>query len=204
MSLSQTRDTPLFYGQELCEVLFRSNSAVKSYGPHTNFGYVTAVTSTLEIWPLAKVITQPWVIDNDLYEILSRSNMTIRPGHGFWLCKQWPQSQRYDFGSRSWNTLWSWTTIPFLLCQILSRLDKGMRQAFWVCVHYHLDLGYMTLAKVITHPLVMDKGQFCYLYTMGSIFRDMTLGQGHVTLLGHGQQLCQILSRSNKGIRKLF
>ena len=26
---------------------------------------------------------------------------------------------------------------------------------------------------------------------------DMTLGQGHDTPLGHGQQLCEILSRSN-------
>ena len=25
----------------------------------------------------------------------------------------------------------------------------------------------------------------------------MTFGQGHDTLLGHGQQLCEILSRSN-------
>ena len=28
---------------------------------------------------------------------------------------------------------------------------------------------------------------------------DVTLGQGHDTLLGHGQQLCEILSRSNLG-----
>ena len=29
----------------------------------------------------------------------------------------------------------------------------------------------------------------------------MTLDQGHDTSLGHGQQLCEILSRSEKGVR---
>ena len=28
----------------------------------------------------------------------------------------------------------------------------------------------------------------------------MTLGQGHDTPLGHGQQLCEIISRSDKGV----
>ena len=38
---------------------------------------------------------------------------------------------------------------------------------FWVCVHCDLGLS------------------------------DMTLGQGHDTPLGHGQQLCEIMYRSN-------
>ena len=41
----------------------------------------------------------------------------------------------------------------------------------WVCVHCDLDL------------------------------RDMTLGQGNDTPLGHEQQLCEILSRSNLKMR---
>ena len=41
------------------------------------------------------------------------------------------------------------------------------RTRFWVCVHCEHDLI------------------------------DMTLGQGHDTPLGNGQQLCEILSRSN-------
>ena len=45
------------------------------------------------------------------------------------------------------------------------------RTRLWVCVHYDLDLG------------------------------DMTLGQDHDTPLGHGQQLCDILSRSNLVMR---
>ena len=45
------------------------------------------------------------------------------------------------------------------------------RIPFWVCVHCDLDL------------------------------RDMTLGQGHDTPLGHGQQLCELLSRFNLAVR---
>ena len=29
----------------------------------------------------------------------------------------------------------------------------------------------------------------------------MTLGQGHDTPLGHGQQLCEIISRSDNGVQ---
>ena len=45
------------------------------------------------------------------------------------------------------------------------------RTRFWVCVHCDHDLG------------------------------DMTLGQSHDTPLGHGQQLCEILSRFNLAMR---
>ena len=48
---------------------------------------------------------------------------------------------------------------------------------FWVCIQYDLNLGDMTLG--------------------------MTLGQGHIscTFLGQGQQFCEILSRSDQGVR---
>ena len=42
---------------------------------------------------------------------------------------------------------------------------------FLVCVHYDLGLG------------------------------NMTFGKGHDTPFGHGQQLCEIFSRSDKGVR---
>ena len=32
-------------------------------------------------------------------------------------------------------------------------------------------------------------------------FRYMTLGHGHDTPLGYGKQMCEILSRSDKGVR---
>ena len=49
MTLGQGYDTPLGHGQQLCEILTRSNMAVRSYGPDMEFGYVGTVTLTLEI-----------------------------------------------------------------------------------------------------------------------------------------------------------
>ena len=49
MTLSQSQDTPLGQGQQLCEILSRSNMAVRSFGPDTDFGYVCIVTLTLEV-----------------------------------------------------------------------------------------------------------------------------------------------------------
>ena len=53
------------------------------------------------------------------------------------------------------------------LCEIVSRSNIAVRiygpDRSWVCMHSDLDLG------------------------------DMTLGQGHDTLLGHGQQSCEII-----------
>ena len=45
----QGYDTHLGYGLHLCEVLSRSNMAVRSYGQDTDFGYVCNLTLTLEI-----------------------------------------------------------------------------------------------------------------------------------------------------------
>ena len=40
MTLGQCHDTPLRHGQQLCEILSRSKSAVRSYGPDTDLRYV--------------------------------------------------------------------------------------------------------------------------------------------------------------------
>ena len=49
VAFSQGHDTPLGHGQQLCEILFRSNMAVRIYGLHTDFGYMCTVTLTFEI-----------------------------------------------------------------------------------------------------------------------------------------------------------
>ena len=59
MTLGQGHNTPLGHGQQLCEILSRSNLAVRSYGLDTDFQYVCTVTLTLEIWPWVKVMTHP-------------------------------------------------------------------------------------------------------------------------------------------------
>ena len=83
----------------------------------------------------------------------------------------WPWSWEYDLRSRSWHTLRSWTTIEWNYNQIeLGSDELWSGHGFLVYVHSDIDL------------------------------RDMTLGQGHDTPLGHGQQLCEILSRSDKGV----
>ena len=98
-----------------------------------------------------------------LCDILSRSNMAVRsyvPDKVFGMCALWPWPWIYDLVSRSWHTLGSWATVVRNVIQI-------HRHGFLVCVYCDLDL------------------------------RDMTFGQGHDTPLGHGQQLCEILSRDN-------
>ena len=51
MALVQGHDTILGYEQYLCEILSRSNMAVRSYGPDTDFEYVCTAILTLDIWP---------------------------------------------------------------------------------------------------------------------------------------------------------
>ena len=175
MTLGQGHDTPLGHGQQLSEILSRSNLAVRSYGPDTDFQYVCTVTLTLEIWPWVKVMTHPWVMDNNWVKyypdptwqwgVMARTRISS-------MCALWPWPWRCDFGSRSWHTLVSWTTIVWNYIQIgqgITKLWPG--HGFPVCVHCDLDLG------------------------------DMTLGQGHDTPLGHGQLLCEIISISDKGVR---
>ena len=48
MTLDQGHDAPLSPGQQLCVILSRSNLAVRSYGPDTDYGYVCTLTLTSE------------------------------------------------------------------------------------------------------------------------------------------------------------
>ena len=63
--LGSRHDPSLSHGQQLCEILSRSNMTVKSYGPDIDFVYKCTVTLALEIWPWVKVMTHPWVMDNN-------------------------------------------------------------------------------------------------------------------------------------------
>ena len=49
MTLGQGHGKSFGQGQQLCEIISKSNKAVRSYGPDTDFGYVSTVTLTLEI-----------------------------------------------------------------------------------------------------------------------------------------------------------
>ena len=82
-----------------------------------------------------------------------------------------PWPWRYHLWSRSWHTFRSMTTIVWILSRSNLAEELWPGHGFAVYVHCDLDLG------------------------------DMTLGRGHVTPFGHGQQLCVILSRSNLAAR---
>ena len=108
------------------------------------------------------------------WELLSRSNLAMRGyGHGFFcMCALWPWHKRYDLGSMSWQTLGSWTISMWNIIQIQPCSEElWPEHGFSVYVPCDLDL------------------------------RDMTLAQGHDTPLGHGQQLCEMLSRSILAVR---
>ena len=224
MTLGQGHDTPLGHGQQLCEILFRSNFTMRSYGPYTDFGYVCTVTMTSEIWPWVKVMTHPLVIDNKSVKyypdptwqwgVMAQTRIlgtcalwpwpleiwpwimvmthpsvidnkcvkyypdptwqwgVMAQTRIFGICALWPWPWRYDLGSKSWHTLGSWTAIVWNITQIqLGSEELWPRHGFPVYVHCDLDLG------------------------------EMILGQGHDTPLHHGQQLCDILSRSNLAVR---
>ena len=168
---------PFGHGQQVCEILSRFSMAVRSYNPDTDFRYMCTVTLTLEIWPWVKIMTHPWVMENNCVKyypdatwqwgVMARTRI-------FGICVLWPWLWKYmyDLGSRSWHTLGSLTTIVWNIikiqrCRCSEELLPG--HIFWVCVHCDLDLGDI-----------------------------MTLVQGHDTPLGHGQNLCEILLRSDK------
>ena len=123
MTLGQGHDTSLGHGQQLCEILSRSNMAVRSYGPVTDFWYMCTVTLTSEIWPWVKVMTHPWAMDNNCVKYYEYPDPTWQWGvmaqtQISSICALWPWSWRYDLGSRSWHTLGSWTSIVWNIIKI--------------------------------------------------------------------------------------
>ena len=157
----------------MCEILSRSTMAVRTYGLDTDFRYMC--TLTLEIWPWVKAMTHPCVTDNNCVKYYPDPTWQwgiLARTRISSMCALWPWPWRYELGLRSWHTLGSWTTIVWNIIQIqLGSEELWPGHGFPVCVHCDLELG------------------------------EMTLGQGRDTPLGHGQQLCEMISRSDKGVR---
>ena len=104
-----------------------SSMAVRSYGQVTEFGYVCTVTLTLEIWPWVKVMTHPWVMDNNYVKYYP--DPTRQWGVMAWtrilgMRVLWTWPWRYDLGSRSWHILGSWTIIVWNIIQIRHGVKK--------------------------------------------------------------------------------
>ena len=82
----------------------RSNMAVRSYGPDMDFQYMCTVTLTLEIWPWVKVMTHPWVMDNN--RVKYYPDPTWQWGVMAWtqissMCALWPWPWIYDLKIRT-------------------------------------------------------------------------------------------------------
>ena len=125
-------DQPLTHGQQLCEILSRSNMAAKSYGPDIDFVYKCTVTLALEIWPWVKVMTHPWVMDNNCvkyypdqtwqWRVMARTHIfryiTLGQGHdtpfghGQYVCEVFSRS---NFAVRSYGPD---TNFQYILCYL--------------------------------------------------------------------------------------
>ena len=81
------------------------------------------VTLNLGIWPWVKIMTHLWVMDNNCVKYYPDSTVqwgVIAQTPILGMSALWPWPWRYDLVSRSWHTLES------QLCEILSRLVKGV------------------------------------------------------------------------------
>ena len=112
---------------QLCDILSRSNLAVRSYGQDTDLGYVCTVTLTKEIWPWVKIMTHPWVMDNNCVKYYPDPTWSwggMAQKRILSMRALWPWPWRYDLGSSSWHTLGSWATIVWNIIQIRQVVTK--------------------------------------------------------------------------------
>ena len=148
-----------------------------------DFQYVCTVTLTLEIWPWLKVMTHPWVMDNNYVKyypdptrqwgVMARTQ--IFGMHAMWL---WPW--RYDLRSRSWHNLGSWTISVWNIPIQHSSEELQPRHGFRCICIVTLTLEIWPWVKVMTHPWVMDNN--CVklypdtTWQWGNMVRTRTLG----------------------------
>ena len=150
MTLGQGHDTPVGHDQQLCEIVSRSNMAA-----------LTRNLAMCALWPWVKVMTHPWVMDNNCvkyypeptwqWRVMTRTHIfcyvcTLTLTLEVWLwVKVMTHPWVMDNNCVKYypDSTWQWGVMP--------------GHGIWVCVHCDLDLG------------------------------GMTLGQGHDTSLGHGQ-----------------
>ena len=115
MTLRQDNTKKFSHGQELCEILSKSNIIVMSYRTDKDHDYVCSVTLTSDMWPWVKVMTHPWVMEiiiqiqqNSRYLLLRHwfsryVNCDIdlgdtSVGQGLWLCAWCDLDQSYGMG----------------------------------------------------------------------------------------------------------
>ena len=177
ITLGQGNDTSLGHGQQMCEILSRSNLAVRVMTFTQIFGMCPV---TLEIWPWVKFITTLGH-GQQLCEILSRLNLALRSyglDMGFGICALW--LWRYDIGSRSkyWQDVGRVITacinvlyhaLTELVCNLTELVQALIDMcAYWIraCTN---GISAHLKVKVMTHPWVIDNN--CVKY-----YPDQTSG----------------------------
>ena len=152
-----------------------------------------------------------------LSELLSSSNLAMRsygPDTDFqYVCTV---TLTLKIGSRSWH---SWVSnnkfVKYYQRSNFAVRSYGPDTYFRYMCNVILTLEIWPLVKVMTHPKVMGmwniqiqhgseelwpRHRFWLCVHCDLDLGDMTLGQGHDTPLSHGQQLCEILSRSDRWV----
>ena len=209
MALGQGHDTSLGHEQQLCEILSRSNFAMKSYGPDTDFPFVYC---NLDLWDmkLGQVHDTSLSHGQQLCEILSRSNLAVR---------SYGPDKDFQCMCSVTMTLGQGRDTPVNngqhLCEILSRSNLAVRRfartrISCVCVLWPLPQGYdlgsrtwhtIGLSTTIVWNIIRIQLGSEELWPghrfWGRVHCDLDLGD---MTLGQGpkQQLCEILSRSDK------
>ena len=91
----ESHDTPFGLGQQLCEILSRSDLTVRRYGSNTYFG--CTMTLTLEVWLLVKLITHP--LDNNCvkyYPVQTWQYWVMAWTRISGMCALWTWPWKYD------------------------------------------------------------------------------------------------------------
>ena len=115
------------HGQQLCEVISKSNMAVRSYGPW--HGLLLCVHCDIDLGNInvTKVMPHPWVKRTQMCELLSRSNMAMR---------SYDQDKDLEYVCTVTFTLWPWVSHFKPLghgqpsCETLSRSNMTVRSYY--------------------------------------------------------------------------
>ena len=133
----------------MIEVSTKSKKPAKTYGKDTNFCYVCTVTLTSPIWPWVKVMTQPWVLENNCVNYHQNQRCQSKVIAQIWIMA------KHDLGSRSRDTVGSLTTSVWKIIQIIhGSKELWPRYIFWLCMHSDLDLRDRLRDNIMKHPRV--------------------------------------------------
>ena len=208
--LGSRHDPPLSHGQQMCEILSRSNMAVKSYGPDIDFVYKCTVTLALEVWPWVKVMTHPWVMDNNCvkyypdptwqWRVMARTHILCYVCTMTLTLEVWPWIKVMTHPWVMDNKCVKYYPDPTWQWGVMARTRNMGMCALWPWPwRYDLESrSWHTLGSwttIVWNIIQIQHGSeelwpghgFWVCVHCDLDLGDMTLGQGHDTPLGHGQ-----------------